>query len=119
MITIFGILKLYGVDTHDMRLVRHGNKELPVLDTFRLNRPRFEAYQSFQEPTKFKNAKHIAVFAPLAGNASLFLGLWKVLGSHANQDLAKQHHSLIDQFEFPKTWHNTSGWYDLELDQSK
>lgn len=118
MITIHRILDAYGIPFAGVRLVRHGNKEIPVLETFQTNRNRFEAYQSFQGPNKFGDAKHIAVFAPLPGNASLFLGLWDIVGCNANSELTEQHYALIDQFGFPQDWKKTSAWYDLRLNQS-
>jgi hypothetical protein len=118
VITIFRILETYKIPTNDLRLVRHGNKEIPVLETFRLNRKRFEAYQSFQLANKFGDAKRIAVFAPLPGNASLFLGLWEIAGVKANNELTDSHHALIDEFQFPQEWKQTSGWYDLKLNKA-
>lgn len=115
MITIFRILETYGIPTNDIRLVRHGNKEIPVLETFRTNRQRFEAYQSFQLPNRFGDAKRIAVFAPLPGNASLFVGLWNIEGVKANTEWTESHHALIDEFQFPQEWKQTSVWYELKL----
>jgi hypothetical protein len=117
VITIFRILETYKIPTNEIRLVRHGNKEIPVLETFRTNRKRFEAYQSFQYPNKFGDAKHIAVFAPLPGNASLFIGLWNIEGVKTNDELAESHRALIDEFQFPQEWKQTSGYYDLKLNE--
>jgi hypothetical protein len=63
VLTTYDILKKYGIPPTEVRLVRHGNKEIPGLETFRANRRRFEAYQCFQSPKKFGDSKHIAVFA--------------------------------------------------------
>lgn len=53
MLTLTDLLEHYALVPADVRLVRHGNKELPVLETFRTNLKRFEAYQSFQLPNRF------------------------------------------------------------------
>lgn len=34
MITIYKILKIYGIDPATVKLVRHGNKEIPIYETF-------------------------------------------------------------------------------------
>lgn len=118
MITLFRILELYKVPTNTLRLVRHGNKEIPVLETFQVDRNRFDAYQSFQMPKKFGDAQNIAVFSPLPNNASLFLGLWKINGVTQNKDLTEHHKSLVDKFQFPQSWITTSDYYDLLLNQN-
>ena len=64
MLTVHRIFEIYGLNPTNIKLVRHGNKEIPVHKTFKENLPRFEIYQSYQKPRKFGNAKTIAVFAP-------------------------------------------------------
>jgi hypothetical protein len=120
MITLFKILEMYKISTGEIRLVRHGNKELvpsTVLETFRLNRRKFDAYQSFQMPKKFGDAKHIAVFTPLPGNASLFIGLWDIEGVVPNNELTEKHRALINEFGFPSSWNDTSVFYKLKLNE--
>ncbi len=112
--TFYNILKLYKLDTTRIRLVRHGNAEIPILETFRNNRGRFEAYQSLQAPKKFSNAKQIAVFSPYRNTLSLFLGLWDVKDYVDNKNFTKSLHSIIDVNSFPKKWHSFVCWYNLE-----
>lgn len=116
MITLFDLLTNYGIPTDLVRLVRHGNKELPVLETFQLNRRRFEAYQSFQSrANRFGDSKYICVFAPWHGTGALFLGLWKVADCTAHEAVSKKTWALLDEFAFPQTWKDHSVFYDLRL----
>ena len=113
MLSLHDILNHYDVKPNDVKLVRHGNKEIPVLETFQNNRVYFECYQSFQSPNKFKGAKHIAVFAPGHKTSAIFLGLWDILGYLDKNSLTKELHDAIDSNSFPKHWHESS-WYDLK-----
>lgn len=47
MITVKQIFKIYGLNPSKITLVRHGNKEIPILDTFQNDFDRLVAYQSF------------------------------------------------------------------------
>ena len=58
------IIKLHNLNPAEFRLIRHGYKEIDPLDVFQNDRKFFDAYQSFQSKSKFKNAKYIASFAP-------------------------------------------------------
>lgn len=113
MITLFHIFEHYGVKTDKVKLVRHGNKEISILDTFQSDRKKFEVYQSFQQPLKFSSSKHIAVFAPDKKTSALFLGLWDIIDYVENKDFTKDLHETIDEFRFPKGWHDDSAWYNL------
>lgn len=115
MITLFDLLKNYGIPTDSIRLVRHGNKELPVLDTFHLDRKRFEAYQAFQKPNRFADSKYICVFAPWHGTGALFLGLWTITSCTAHEAVSDKTWALVDTFGFPQTWKTRSVFYDLRL----
>lgn len=122
MITFHRILDLYEIDPNNVRLVRHSNNGFPrglsILEAFRTNKELLEGYQSFQGPNTFQDAKHIAVFSSLAGNAALFLGLWDIADCVANNEFTDRHRALIDQFSFPQEWANDSVWYDLQLNQA-
>ncbi len=118
MLTVYDILNKYGIDPTKVRLVRHGNKELPILETFRTNRKRFDVYQGFQDPKRFGNSKHIAVFAPLDGRDALFLGLWDVGSCKINSELTDTDLALIDEFNFPQDWKGKIAWYDLKHNQT-
>lgn len=118
MLTAYDILNKYGIDPTEVRFVRHVNKEIPILETFRTNRKRFDAYQGFQDPKRFGDSKHIAVFAPLEGRAALFLGLWDVVGCKINSELTGTDLSPIDEFNFPQDWKGKIVWYDLKHNQT-
>lgn len=113
MIKFFDILRLYGIDPKYVKLVRHGNKEIPVRETFVDEREKFESYQSFQKPRKFGGARYIATFCPARGTTALFLGVWDILGFKENHQLTRRHHREIDRFGFPARWHERAAWYDL------
>ncbi len=118
MLTTHDILKKYGIEPTEVRLVRHGNKEIPILETFRTNRKRFDAYQGFQDPKRFGDSKHIAVFAPLDGGAALFLGLWDVISCKLNTELTDADFAGIDEFSFPQSWKGKVVWYNLKHNQT-
>jgi hypothetical protein len=118
VLTTYDILKKYGIAPTEVRLVRHGNKEIPILETFRTNRKRFEAYQGFQSPKKFGDSKHIAVFAPLDGRAALFLGLWDVVACKINGQLTDADLARIDEYGFPQDWKSDAVCYDLKHNEA-
>jgi GIY-YIG catalytic domain len=113
MITFFNILKIYGIDPDKVKLVRHGNKEIPIRETFLNNLKRLEAYQSFQKPKRFGNAKFIAVFAPYYKTTALFLGFWEIRGYIENSKFTKKTLQDLKKFNLPESWFNISARYDL------
>jgi len=114
MISLHQIFEHYGFDPSQVKLVRHGNAEIPILETYQNDIEKFEAYQSFQQPGKFAKATHIAVFAPTIGTTALFLGLWDIKETRKSMDFTDEIHAGIDKHEFPKSWHIESEWYSLE-----
>lgn len=114
MITLFNILEIYGLDPNRIKLVRHGNKEIPIRETFLNNPKRLEAYQSFQRPNKYGNAKAIAVFAPYYKTTALFLGLWDIRGYIDNSKFTKATLSVLKRHDLPERWFNNSGRYELK-----
>ena len=118
MITFYDILKLRGIDPKAVKLVRHSNKELQIMDTFHNDRSKLEAYQSFMAPRKYGIAMHIAVFAPDRGTRALFLGLWDIKKYLTNAELKKRHHNIISKYSFPDRWHDRACWYDLRYNNS-
>lgn len=114
MLTFFDILRIYNLNTAKIKLVRHVNSEIDIIDTFQNNRIKFESYQSFQKPNKFSNAKHIAVFAPHRNTLGLFLGIWDIKDYTSNEDLTNEQHSEIDKFKFSNEWHSIVSHYKLE-----
>jgi len=113
MITIHDIFNIYGIDPAQIKLVRHGNKEIPILDTFLNNIQRLEAYQSFQNPNKFGKAKAIAIFAPYYKTTALFLGLWDINGYTENSKFTKETLSVLKKYNLPQSWFSDSVRYEL------
>ena len=114
MITIHKILEMYGVEPSKVKLVRHGNKEIPIRETFLNNLSRLEAYQSFQKPNKFGKANAIAVFAPYYKTTAIFLGLWDIHGYTENSKFTKETLSVLRKHDLPESWYNDSSMYDLK-----
>jgi len=114
MITLHQILSYYELNPIEVKLVRHGNAELPILETYQNDIDKFEAYQSFQAPGKFVDASHIAVFAPTAGTTALFLGLWDIKDKKISVDFTEDIHSIIDKYHFPESWRTGIEWYSLK-----
>ena len=114
MITIHRILEIYGLNPKDVRLVRHGDKEIPIHNTFKDNIERLEVYQSYQLPNKFGPASAIAVFAPYHKTTALFIGLWDIEGCIANSKFTKNVLLELEKYDLPKNWYNTSCRYVLK-----
>jgi hypothetical protein len=113
MLTIYKILEIYGIDSSGVKLVRHGNKEIPVLETFTENLPRFEAYQSFQKPGKFGKASAIVIFAPYYKMTALFLGLWDIQGYTETSKFTKETQLELRKYNLPESWFYDSVRYKL------
>lgn len=113
MITIYKIFKIYGIDPDEVKLVRHGNKEIPIYETFLNNIERLEVYQSFQNPNKFGKSKTLAVFAPYYKTTGLFLGMWDIQGYTANSNFTEETRSLLKEHNLPDDWFNHAVRYDL------
>jgi hypothetical protein len=113
MIKLFDIFERYNLEPSKVNLIRHSNKGLAIFETYRTDRAKFEAYQSFQAPNRFAGASHVAVFAPTMGTTALFLGLWNIRYAKRNIEFTITTHSLIDQFDFPNEWHRETMWYGL------
>ncbi len=114
MITIHRIFEIYGLNPLDIRLVRHGNKEIPIYKTFKENLPRLEVYQSFQKPKKFGNAKTIAIFAPYHKTTALFIGLWDIHSCIDQSQYSEGLLQLLKENDLPEEWyHEESVKYDL------
>jgi hypothetical protein len=115
MLTLFDLLKINDVDPSKVRLVRHGNKEINVLETFRNDAEKFLEYMSWQRPGKFGNADYLAVFVPARGTTSLFVGLWKINGCTRNADLKPKHKAILKEYGLPENWYQKADRYDIEL----
>jgi hypothetical protein len=114
MLTFHKLLTLYGIDPSDVRLVRHGNKELPVLEVFRNNLEKFTHYTAWQRQGKYGNSKYIAVFAPARSTTSLFLGLWSIDGMTLPKDQNAKHLTMLKKNELPEKWFNKAVYYRLQ-----
>lgn len=96
------IIKLHNLNPTEFRLMRHGYKEINPLDAFQNDRKIFDAYQSFQSKSKFKNAKYIASFAPYHGNQALFLGVWSIQDEIIpNSKAPAKQLKLVERFGWP------------------
>ena len=118
MITLHKILEIYGVQSTKVRVVRHDNKEIPILKTFNEDFPRLEAYQSYQRPRKFGDANAIAVFAPYYKTTALFLGLWDVVGCIDNSNFTDHNLDELKRFSLPESWYTDHVKYDLKLNKT-
>jgi len=115
MITLFDLFRAYGIDPAKVRLVRHSDKEIPVLETFQMATAKFTEYTAWQVPRKFGKSKYLAVFAPARSTNSLFLGLWKIEGLTKNKDLQPRHLDLLERYKLPDVWSKDHDHYDLLL----
>jgi hypothetical protein len=115
MLTLFQLLKIYKIDPSHVRLVRHGNKEIDVLETFLNDIVKLTEYTAWQKVGKFGGAKYLVVFAPGRGTTSLFLGLWKLNGVIKNKDLKPKHLNLLKKYDLPIRWFEKADRYELEL----
>jgi hypothetical protein len=115
MLTFFDLLRTYNVDPKEVRLVRHGNKEIDVLETFLNETVKFTEYTAWQNPGRYGHSKYLAIFSPARSTTSLFLGLWKINGVTKNSDLTDRHLKLLQKFDLPERWFERSDRYDLEL----
>ncbi|HEH9400964.1 TPA: GIY-YIG nuclease family protein [Aeromonas sobria] len=86
-LTIKSILSIYGVAVDSLCLVRHGNKEIQVVDVYKDNPVKFNVYSCWQAPGKFGDSRYVAMFAPGRGTSAIFLGVWEVCGITLNKDL--------------------------------
>ncbi|MES1997679.1 MAG: GIY-YIG nuclease family protein [Pseudomonadota bacterium] len=114
MLTFFDLLRTYNVDPSEVRLVRHGNREIDVLETFLNETLKFTEYTAWQKPGKFGDSKYLAIFAPARSTTSLFLGLWKINGVTQNIELKPPHLRLLKKHSLPERWFEKSDRYDLE-----
>lgn len=114
LLTLYSLLKIYDLDPGTIKLVRHSNKEIQVLDTFRSNPAKLNVYQSFQKPNKFVNALSIAVFAPYYRTTALFLGIWDVVGRTPRAEFTYKTKQLLEEYDLPANWFHNSDLYCLK-----
>lgn len=115
MLTFFDLLKIYGISETKIRLVRHGNKEIEILDTFLDDIEKLTEYTAWQKSGKYGDAEYLAVFCPSRGTTSLFLGIWKIFGVTENKDLKQKHLDLLIKYKLPVEWFDSSNRYEIKL----
>ena len=113
-LSIYDLLKTFGINPDKIRLVRHGNKEISVLDVFHKDKERFLEYTAWQRPKAFGNAEYLVIFYPGRGTTSLFLGIWKIHGVTQTNELQASHLDLLRKHNLPEGWYSTSVHYNLE-----
>lgn len=114
-LTFHDFLKIYGIEPSKVRLVRHGNREINVLEVFQKDKERFTEYTAWQKEGKYGSSGYLAIFSPARGTTSLFLGLWSVDGVTVNEKLQPRHLALLRKYRLPESWYNTSVRYQLNL----
>jgi len=117
MITFFQLLQTIGIPHSKIRMIRHGDGEIPILETFQNDRSRFDIYQGFQRSGAFSGSERIASFAPLPKNEALFLGIWKINNCRNFSELKPEHKKSFDTFKFisPVSISNLV-FYELEFE---
>lgn len=121
MLSLKQLLQSYGLNPAQMKFVRHSSRELfNILEEFKTNRNRFEAYQSFQGKPIFSGVNQIASFATHTGTSAIFLGIWDIISFTPKEDLTKYHHNLIDHYGFTNNsfqgnWHTDVAWYEMKF----
>jgi hypothetical protein len=113
MITLNRIFEIYNLDPKRIKIVRHGDKEIPILDTWQKDRNKLEAYQSYQLPKKYQNADAIAVFAPHYKTTALFLGLWDIQGFIQTSDFTEKLTDELEEHNLPSNWAKDHVRYNL------
>lgn len=114
MITLFSLLQHYGIDPATVRLVRHGNKEIDVLEVFQNDLERFTQYTAWQSENKYGDAQTLLLFAPTQGTTALFLGLWQINGITQNHELTDRHRKMLIRHDLPLRWLERSVFYHLQ-----
>jgi hypothetical protein len=114
-LTFHDLLKAYGIESRKVRLVRHGNKEINVLEVFKQDKEKFTEYTAWQKAGKYGEAEYLAIFSPARGTTSLFLGMWSVAGVTENKELEQKHLYLLRKHLLPEEWYKNSVRYSLIL----
>ena len=102
MFTLSDLLQKYGIDNKKVHLIRHGNKDFSILETFQEKVEKLTEYTSWQKPGRFGNAEYLIVFGPTRGTTALFLGVWKILGVTENKNLKQEHKNSLKKYGFPE-----------------
>lgn len=81
MLTFNDVLRDGGVDPAGVKLLRHTLRSQQILETWRSDRARVEAYQCRQRSSFCDGVSHLATFLVSRDGASVFGGLYAVEGS--------------------------------------
>jgi hypothetical protein len=114
-LTFHDLLRTSGIEPKEVRLVRHANKEINVLDTFLNDTEKFTEYTAWQKSGKFGSARYLALFCPARSTTSLFLGIWAIDGKTENNDLKQSHLALLSKHDLPEIWFDNHARYNLKL----
>ncbi|MCK9504418.1 MAG: GIY-YIG nuclease family protein [Porticoccaceae bacterium] len=117
MLTLYSLFEIYRLNPNVVRLVRHSNRELPVLSAFRESVDYFTEYTAWQGENKYKSDQYLAVFGPSRGTTAIFLGIWEIKGCTLNKDLTTNHLRLLKKYSLPERWFERSVRYDLKYSQ--
>ena len=115
MLTFHTLLKLYNIAPETVRLVRHSNKEIPIMEVYKSDRDRFVEYASWQAANKYGDARYIAMFAPGHGTTAIFLGLTYISSVIPNNELGSKHLKMLQQYKLPEKWFEKSVRYQLDF----
>lgn len=113
MFSLHELFIFYDLDPATIKLVRHGDAEIPIWKTYKEDNARFEAYQFYQDQNKFGNAQVIASFAPYFKTTAIFLGLWDINGLTLTADFNNEIQEELQHYLLPASWFNTTVRYNL------
>lgn len=114
MLSLFELLTHYGINPQKLGLVRHSNKEIDVLPTYKNHHDKFTTYTGWQPAGKYAGVDHLAVFAPYKGTSAMFLGIYCIEGCTPNQSLTQSHLDKLNEYGLPEEWFHRSDFYELK-----
>lgn len=115
ILSFHDLLGINGIEPSQVRLVRHGNKEIDVLQVFHNDKEKFTEYTAWQKSGKYGEAKYLAIFSPARGTTSLFLGIWQITGVTENKNLEPEHLAILRKYSLPEVWFEHHVRYRLKL----
>lgn len=113
MLSLFELFQHYGLDTGKLGLVRHSNKEIDALNTFKQAPDKFLVYTSWQPENKYSGVDHLAVFSSYQGTSALFLGIYSVNSCTLNHELEPKYLEQLKKYKLPIEWYDRSVFYHL------
>lgn len=103
------IFKEYGVDIEQTKLVRHPLNKEDVRDVY--NRGMIEAYQSTQSKNCFDNCKYIAAFMGTNKTEALFIGMYEIIESVAESEVASL---MPEDYPYPEHFADDHIYYKMQ-----